>query len=298
MCDMDTLESWSKYLKDHPPVTRRAFGAMSAGAGLMAVLPRVVNAQAVTESEVRIAMPNGTADCYFVHPSSGEYPGVIVWPDILGLRPAFRQMGRRLAESGYSVLVVNPFYRSRPAPVVPDGATFNDPEVRNTVFPLMQSLTPDTHREDAIAFVGWLDDQDSVSGTRRMGTMGYCMGGPIIMRTAAARPDRIGAAASFHGGGLTAMNQDGTPNPTSPHLLIPQMRADLLIAIAENDDMTDPNSKNILREAFAAANLKAEIEVYAGSQHGWCPPDSAVYNEALAERAWSRLLALFEGALA
>jgi carboxymethylenebutenolidase len=237
-------------------------------------------------------MADGTADCYFVHPSTGEHPGVIIWPDILGLRPAFRQMGRRLAESGYSVLVVNPFYRRARAPVVPDGASFNDPEVRNTVFPLAQSLNADTHRADAIAFVNWLDEQDSVDGDRRIGTMGYCMGGPIIMRTAAARPDRIGAAASFHGGGLTTMT------PDSPHLLIPQMRADLLIAIAENDDMTDPNSKNILREAFAAAGLKAEIEVYTGAQHGWCPPDSAVYNEAQAERAWSRLLALFEGALA
>jgi carboxymethylenebutenolidase len=196
------------------------------------------------------------------------------------------------------VLVVNPFYRSARAPVVPEGANFNDPEVRNTVFPLAQSLNADTHRADAIAFVDWLDEQDSVDGDRGIGTMGYCMGGPIIMRTAAARPDRIGAAASFHGGGLTAMLPDGTANPDSPHLLIPQMRADLLIAIAENDDMTDPNSKNILREAFAAAGLKAEIEVYAGAQHGWCPPDSAVYNEVQAERAWSRLLALFEGALA
>lgn len=297
MCDMDTLESWSRYLKDHPPVSRRAFGAMSAGAGLMAVLPSVVNAQAVTESEVDIAMPNGTADCYFVHPSSGEHPGVIIWPDILGLRTAFRSMGRRLAESGYSVLVVNPFYRAQHAPVVPEGSTFT-PEVQGVVFPLMRALTPETHREDATAFVNWLDEQGSVSGSRKMGTMGYCMGGPIIMRTAAARPDRIGAAASFHGGGLTAMNPDGTPNPTSPHLLIPQMRADLLIAIAENDDMQQPESKNILREAFAAAGLEAEIEVYAGAQHGWCPPDSAVYNEAQAERAWSRLLALFDKALA
>jgi carboxymethylenebutenolidase len=263
----------------------------------MAVLPPVANAQAVTESEVNITMPDGTADCYFVHPSTGEHPGVLIWPDILGLRTAFRDMGRRLAQSGYSVLVVNPFYRARRAPVVPDGSTFS-PEVQGVVFPLMRALTPETHREDAIAFVDWLDEQDSVSGSRRMGTMGYCMGGPIIMRTAAARPDRIGAAASFHGGGLTVMGQDGTPNPTSPHLLIPQMRADLLIAIAENDDMSDPNSKNILREAFAAAGLDAEIEVYAGAQHGWCPPDSAVYHEEQAERAWTRLLALFETALA
>ena len=291
MCDLDTLESWSRYLKDHPPVSRRAFGAMSAGAGLMAVLPRVVNAQAVVESEVDIAMPNGTADCYFVHPGTGEHPGVIIWPDILGLRTAFRNMGRRLAESGYSVLVVNPFYRAQRAPVVPEGSTFS-PEVQGIVFPLMRALTPDTHREDAIAFVNWLDEQNSVSGSRRMGTMGYCMGGPIIMRTAAARPDRIGAAASFHGGNLV------TDAPDSPHRMIPQMKAQFLIAVAENDDAQRPEDKNVLREGFAAAGLTAEIEVYAGAQHGWCPPDSAVYNEAQAERAWSRLLALFEKALA
>lgn len=291
MCDQDTLKTWSKYLKDHPPVSRRAFGAMSAGAGLMAMLPPVVNAQAVTESDVTVTTPDGSADCYFVHPSSGSNPGVIVWPDILGLRPAFRQMGRRLAESGYSVLVVNPFYRSARAPVVPDGASFGDQVVRDTVFPLARTLNAETHRTDAIAFVDWLDAQDAVAGDRRMGTTGYCMGGPIIMRTAAARPDRIGAAASFHGGGLTTMN------PDSPHLLIPQMRADFLIAVAQDDDRTAPDSKTILRDAFSAAGLDAEIEVYAGD-HGWCPPDSPAYNEAQAERAWGRLLALFEKALA
>jgi carboxymethylenebutenolidase len=122
--------------------------------------------------------------------------------------------------------------------------------------------------------------------------MGYCMGGPMIMRTAAARPDRIGAAASFHGGGLVSEAAD------SPHLLIPQMQAQFLIAIAENDDASQPEAKNTLRESFASAGLQAEIEVYAGAQHGWCPPDSTVYHEEQAERAWSRLLALFETALA
>jgi carboxymethylenebutenolidase len=200
-------------------------------------------------------------------------------------------MGRRLAAEGYSVLTVNPFYRGARAPVVPEGATFNA-ETRNIVMPLAQQLNAETHFTDARAFVDFLDAHGSVDTGRKIGTTGYCMGGPMIMRTAAARPDRIGAAASFHGGGLA------TAAENSPHLLIPDMTADFLIAIAANDDENDPQAKVTLREAFDAAGLSAEIEVYAGAQHGWCPPDSAVYHEAQAERAWSRLLALFGRALA
>jgi carboxymethylenebutenolidase len=201
-------------------------------------------------------------------------------------------MGRRLANSGYSVLVVNPFYRNATAPVVPEGASFNDPAVRETVFPLAGSLNAETHFTDARAFVDYLDQHGAVDTDRKIGTTGYCMGGPMIMRTAAARPDRIGAAASFHGGGLA------TDADNSPHLLIPEMQAQFLIAIADNDDMSDPEAKNTLRESFDAAGLTAEIEVYTGAQHGWCPPDSAVYHDEQAERAWSRLLVLFETALA
>jgi carboxymethylenebutenolidase len=282
----------TEYLHQTGSVTRRQFGAISAGAGMMAMLPPVANAQAVTESDVEIATPDGMADCYFVHPSSGTHPGVIVWPDILGLRPAFRQMGRRLAESGYSVLVVNPFYRGARAPVVPEGASFTDNSTRNTVMPLAQGLSPETHVTDAVAFVDWLDEQAPVAGDRGMGTTGYCMGGPITMRTAASRADRVRAAGSFHGGGLVS------DQPNSPHLLVPQMQVSYLFAIADNDDMRDPDAKNVLRESFADAGLDAEIEVYTGAQHGWCPPDSAVYHEQQAERAWSRLLVLFETALA
>jgi carboxymethylenebutenolidase len=290
MCDQHFEDDLKQFLL-HRNVSRREFGALSAGAGLMAVLPRVVNAQDVTESEVEIATPDGTADCYFVHPSSGAHAGVLVWPDILGLRPAFRQMGKRLAESGYSVLVVNPFYRQKRAPVVPEGASFADQSVRDTVFPLAQSLNATTNATDAKAFIAWLDEQDAVDTNRKVGTTGYCMGGPIVMRTAAAVPDRVGAGASFHGGGLV------TQNPDSPHLLVPQMKAKFLFAVAENDDMREPEAKNVLRETYGAAGLDAEIEVYP-AQHGWCPPDSAVYDETQAERAWSRLLVLFENALA
>jgi carboxymethylenebutenolidase len=290
MCDEHFEEDVRQYLARRN-VTRREFGATAAGVGMIAMLPRVANAQAVTESDVEITTPDGVCDAYFVHPSSGRNAAVLVWPDILGLRPAFRQMGKRLAESGYSVLTVNPFYRQKKAPVVPEGASFADESVRNTVFPLARALNATTNTTDAKAFIAWIDSQSSVDTSRKIGTTGYCMGGPIVMRTAAAVPDRVGAGASFHGGGLV------TQNPDSPHLLVPTMKASFLFAVAENDDMQDPNAKNVLRETYDKAGLKAEIEVYP-AQHGWCPPDSAVYDEAQAEKAWSRLLALFETSLA
>ena len=292
MCDDRTNRESAEYLKSRNELTRRKFTALSAGAGVAMLLPRGADALDVTGQDVEVTTPDGVADCYFVHPASGRHPGVLVWPDILGLRPAFRQMGRRLAESGYSVLVVNPFYRSARAPVVPEGASFRDESVRNTVFPLARELNAETHVTDARAFVDFLDAQSAVDPDRKMGTTGYCMGGPITMRTAWARADRIGAGASFHGGGLV------TDRPDSPHLLVAEMDAHYLFAIAENDDDNDPEAKNVLRETFAAAGLPAEIEVYEGALHGWCPPDSSVYNEAQAERAWSRLLVLFETALA
>ena len=292
MCDERTVKESNEHLNSGNELTRREFGALSAGTGLAMLLPRAADAQDVTEQDVEVQTPDGIADCYLVHPSAGTHPGVVIWPDILGLRPAFRQMGKRLAESGYSVLVVNPFYRSARAPVVPEGASFQDESIRNTVFPMAQALNAETHVTDARAFVDFLDTQAAVDPERKMGTTGYCMGGPITMRTAWARADRIGAGASFHGGGLV------TDQPNSPHLLVAEMDVHYLFAIAENDDMNDPEAKNVLRETFATAGLPAEIEVYEGALHGWCPPDSAVYNEAQAERAWSRLLALFETALA
>jgi carboxymethylenebutenolidase len=289
MCDQHFEEDLKQFQRRN--VSRRQFGALSASAGLMAVLPPVANAQRVTESEVEITTPDGTADCYFAYPPNGSSAAVLVWPDILGLRSAFRQMGTRLASSGYAVLVVNPFYRQKRAPVVPEGASFADESTRNTVFPLAQALNATTHATDARAFIGWLDRQASVDTSRKVGTIGYCMGGPMVMRTAAALPDRVGAVGSFHGGGLVS------DQPDSPHLSIPQMKAQFLIAVAENDDMREPEAKNVLSRSFAAANLKAEVEVYP-AQHGWCPPDSAVYDEAQAEKAWSRMLAMFETALA
>ena len=291
MCDERTLRDADDYLRQSGNLTRREFGALSVGTGLAMLLPRAANALAVTAADVEVSTPDGTADCHFVHPSSGTHPGVLIWPDALGLRPAFEQMARRLAESGYAVLVVNPYYRTERAPVLPEGASFRDEATRNKIFPLMRSLSAATNVMDANAFIGFLDGQSAVAGDRKMGTMGYCMGGPMTMRTAAAHPERIGAGASFHGGRLV------TDAPDSPHLLVGKMQARYLFAIAENDDKKDPAAKKVLRDAFDAAGRPAEIEVYAGTLHGWCPPDSAVYHEAQAERAWSRLLALFETAL-
>jgi carboxymethylenebutenolidase len=286
MCDQDHFEDDRKEYEARGLVTRREFGAI-LGTSLIVMLPRVVDAVDVTESEVSVTTPDGTADCYFVHPVSGTAPAVLVWPDIFGLRPAMRQMGRRLAESGYSVLVVNPFYRVRKAPTADAGAKT---EIKQ-LLPLAQALNETTHMTDARAFIAWLDRQPSVARNRRVGTHGYCMGGPMAFRTAAAAPDRVGAVASFHGGGLV------TTTPNSPHLQAAQTKAQFLIAIAENDDARAPEDKNVLRDTFAKANLAAEVEVYRGA-HGWCPPDTLVYNEPEAERAWSRLLALYGKALA
>lgn len=290
MCDNDSIEDILEYER-RTEMSRRQFGVMTVGSGVMLMLPKLAIGTEVNESEVEIKTADGTCDAYFVHPSSGKHPGVLVWPDIFGLRPTFKMMGRRLAESGYSVLVVNQFYRTKKPPIASEGASFQDPEVRTALMELAGTLSKDTVETDAKAFIPWLDKQASVDKQRKMGTTGYCMGGPMTLRTAAAFPNRVGAGASFHGGGLV------TDKPDSPHLLVSKMKASFLFAIAANDDEKQPEAKNVLRESFAKANLPAEIEVYEGALHGWCPPDSQVYNEAHAEKAWSRLLAVFGKAL-
>lgn len=292
MCDNDSMDDMIQYQLRSAQLSRRRFGAFTLGTGLASLLPAGAGAAWIEETDVDIKTPNGTADAYFVHPSQGVYPGVLMWPDIYGLRPAFRQMGRRLAEAGYSVLVVNPFYRAKRAPVVPEHADYNDPATRATLTALVATLNPDAIVSDSEVYVAWLDSQPPVDRKRKMGTLGYCMSGPATMRAAAALPERIGAGASFHGGGLV------TDKPDSPHLLIPKIRAQYLFAIAENDDKRQPEAKTVLRDAFAKANVRAEIEVYAGTLHGWCPVDARVYNDEQAEKAWSRMLVLFKTALA
>ena len=289
MCDEDTNRDNKIYLSGS--VSRRHFQQVMGAAAVAALLPRAANAQSVTGRDVTIGTPDGKADCYFVAPAHHKCPAVIVWPDILGLRPAFRLMGKRLAESGYAVLVVNPYYRMQRAPVVREGESFRDTSTRDKVMPLARSLSAATNTVDAKAFVAYLDQQSEVDTTRKIGTTGYCMGGPMTVRTAAAVPGRIGAGASFHGGRLV------TDSPDSPHLLIPDIKAAFLFAIAANDDEREPQTKTVLRSSFDAAGLAAEIEVYEGAMHGWCPPDSVVYNQAQAEHAWARLLVLFGEAL-
>ncbi len=291
MCDNDSFDDMVDYELRSNELSRRKFGAIAMGTGLTLMMPPLAGASvAVKESEVEIKTPDGVCDAHFVHPAEGKHPAVLVWPDIFGLRPTFRDMSKRLAESGYAVLTVNPFYRTKKAPTSPEKADFSDPATRTALMGLAGSLSATTAVTDATAFIGWLDSQSAVDRKKKIGTTGYCMGGPITMRTAAAFPDRVGAGASFHGGSLV------TDKPDSPHLLVSKMKAHYLFAIAQNDDEKQPDAKDVLRDTFAAAKLPAEIEVYP-AMHGWCPPDSRVYDEAQAEKAWSRLLALFKTAL-
>ncbi len=288
MCDEDTLQDAEDF---RARITRRTFNKFTAAGLAVSVLPGIASADGLSEQDVAVTTPDGQADCYFVHPEEGEHPGVILWPDIFGLRPAFRTMGKRLAQSGYSVLVVNPYYRNGKALVLPEEQSYLSEEARGMLFPLARTLSIQTIETDARAFVSWLDGQSAVDNSRKMGTMGYCMTGPFTLRTAAAMPDRIGATASFHGGGLVTRDEN------SPHLLLPATKAHALIAIAENDHKRGPEVIDILRDAYADARLPAEIEIYEGAMHGWCPPDTSAYSEAHAERAWQRLLLLFERAL-
>jgi len=291
MCDNDAFDDMIEFTRRKETVSRRTFGSLAMGTGLIAMLPKVAGAVDTKGADVEIKTPDGTCDAYFVHPATGKHPGVLIWPDIFGLRPTFKQMATRLAESGYSVLVINPFYRTQKAPTAPEHADFTNPDVRAPLMKLAGSLSPTTAEVDAKAFVPWIDKQAAVDTKKKIATTGYCMGGPYVFRTAAFFPDRVGAAATFHGGGLVA------DNPASPHLLIPKMKASFLVAIAKNDDERQPDAKDKLKEAFAAAKLPAEIEVYQ-AQHGWCPPDGQVYDKTLAEKAWDRQIAVFKKALA
>lgn len=292
MCDELTEQDNEAFLaraRREGQLSRRDFSVLVGGAALAMALPVPANAAEVITSSVTVKTPDGEADCFFARPATGKAPGFIIWPDIVGLRPAFELMGKRLAQSGHAVLVVNPYYRQAKAPVVAEGASFSDPAVREKLLPLARALSIETTETDTKAFSAWLDAQDSVDTDKGMGASGYCMGGSMAFRSAVTLPERFGAVASFHGGRLV------TDAETSPHLLVSKTKADYLVAIASNDDERAPDDKDILKKAFADAGLKAEVEVYEGALHGWCPPDSRVYNEVQAERAWSRLLALLEG---
>jgi carboxymethylenebutenolidase len=284
-------------------LTRRDFVSRTVAAGVVAAAgARAEGQMKVVETDVEIKTADGTCDAAFFHPATGSHPAVILWPDAFGLRPAMRDMGRRLAGEGYAVLVPNPFYRVAKAPVLGGDAStfdFGNPEHRKKLAPLMGSIGADGAAEtDAAAFVAWLDAQTQVDRKRKIGTQGYCMGGPLVVRTAAAVPDRIGAGASFHGGGLV------TKNPNSPHLLAPRIKARMYIAVAANDDAQQPDAKTELKAAFDKAGVPNEIEVYPQAQHGWCVRDmpkqangQPIYSEPDAEKAWGKLLALYKSAL-
>ena len=290
MCDENTVQD-AEDLGRAGSITRREFNTLAAGAAAAFTLPPVANAKAVSASEVAIKTPDGNCDAFFVHPSKGKHPAVLIWPDILALRPSFRAMATRLAESGYAVLCINPYYRDSVAPVVETGESFQDASTQKKVLPMYRNLSPETHRADARSFIDWLDAQSSVDKSRPIGTMGYCMGGPMVMRAAAERSDRIGAGCAYHPVSLATEDDD------SPHLLIPKMNGQFLIALAENDDERNPDDKAVLRESFAARGLTAEVTVFEGALHGWCVLDSRVYNEAAAEVAWAKTLDLFKSAL-
>ncbi|MEM0929151.1 MAG: dienelactone hydrolase family protein [Pseudomonadota bacterium] len=293
MCDETTEQELDAYLKAKALTRRNFAGAASAAIVTTSLLPRALafDAVALTEKEVAVSTPDGEVDALFIHPQDGAHAAVIFWPDIHGVRPAFFDMARRLAASGYAVLAANPYYRTTEGQLFEDGMTFRDPGGRELVMPHYSALSPDTVIVDAPALATWLDQQDAVDKARGIGAVGFCMTGSWTLRAAAAVPDRIKAPCSFHGGGLVTDTAD------SPHLLAGQITGGVLIAIAENDHERQPDAEGTLIQAFAAAGVPAEIEVYDDAMHGWVPTDSRAHHPQQSERAWGRMLALFEAQL-
>lgn len=295
MCDDFTQAAEDEALARRG-LTRRDFAALGAAATIVACSGGDGSAKtggaktgaALTENMVRIATPDGTCDAFFVHPAKGAHPGVVFWPDVAGLRDAKKVMARRLAGAGYAVLVVNQYYRDARAPILNSMAEWRTPEGQARLTPMRAKVTAEAVTRDGAAFVAWLDTQAAVDKARKIGTQGYCMGGPFTVRTAFAAPERVGAAASFHGGGLVG------DAPDSPVKLLGRTKAAYLFAIARNDDARAPGEKDALRAAAEAAGRPAEIEVYP-ADHGWCVPDAPAYDQAQADRAWDRLLALYAG---
>ena len=288
MCDSDNHQG---YIAD-TSFTRRSVVLTMSSAAVVAGLPTAALAANVTETDVMVPTPDGSADAVLIHPAgSGSWPAVLMWPDILGLRPVFREMGRRLAAAGYTVLVPNPFYRTKRAPIVTGAFDFNDPKQRDSIMSLRSTLTDAGIDKDTAAFITFLDKQKQTNRRRGAGVQGYCFSGPFAFQTAAVRSDRIRAVGSFHGGGLV------TKDANSPHLLIPKTKASFVVAIARNDDQKQPDAKDVLKAAFAAAKRPAVVEVFP-ADHGWCVPGSQAYDHASAEKAWAELLRLYRSNLA
>jgi carboxymethylenebutenolidase len=287
MCDDDIHQG----LIHDPTVSRRAFGLMTVVAASVAGAARA--AAPIVEKDVEIKTLDGTADAALYYPEGkGSWPAVVVWPDVVSLRPVFREMGRRLAAEGYVVLVPNLYYRAKKAPVVESGFNFANPDDRAKITPLRATVTPEGTDRDAVAYIAFLDSLPQTNKKKKVGTQGYCMGGPLAFRTAGISPGRVAAVASFHGGGLV------TDAPTSPHLTLPQSKSEYLICVADNDDKQDPAAKDKLKTALDAAKRPNKIEVYTGAAHGWTVKGSQVYNEPAAEKAWAELLAIYKRALA
>ena len=286
MCDELTEAENAAWL------SRRQFGAAGAGAAVMAAMPGCSLAEpapgalAVKNRAVTVTTPDGKVDAWFYAPETGKHPAVIMWPDIAGLRDAYKTMAARLASAGYAVLVVNHYYRGATAPVLDSLVAWRTPEGQAKLKPLIAGITPAGTMSDARAFVAWLDAQSEVNTAKKIGTCGYCMGGPYTVRTAAAVPTRVGAAASFHGAGLVG------EGPDSPINLLARTTAGFLIAIAQNDDASAPEEKTALIAAAKAAGRPAEVEVYP-AQHGWCTIDAPIYDKVQADKAWARMLALY-----
>lgn len=287
MCDEFTARSEEAQLARRG-LNRRQFTALGAGIALLGCSKSVQGdgGSQVSERMVSITMPDGVADAFFVRPADGAHPGVVMWPDIAGLRESFKIMARTLAAEGYAVLVVNQYYRGGPAPLLESFSEWRTPEGQAKIGPLREQLTPQAIASDAAAYVAFLDGDGSVDKGRGIGSSGYCMGGPFTVRTAAAVPERVRAAASFHGAGLV------TGEPDSPHRLLARTKASYLFAVARNDDEKDPAAKDALRKAADAAQRPAEIEVFP-ADHGWCVPDAPAWDPTQADRAWNRMLALF-----
>lgn len=299
MCDEHTNEDIAKHQKQ-TGISRRIFTASSAAAFVaLAACSSVADESStedstsldVTEQDVTIKTADGDADCYWVHPAKGAHAAIIMWPDIVGIRPAFRAMGKRLAKSGYSVLVVNPYYRSLKGPALAEGMTIQSEGVWGILRPLAGTLSPETVATDSKAFVSWLDKQSPVDTSKGIGTVGYCMSGPFTLFTAATVPDRIGAVGTFHSGALI------TDKDTSAHLVIPKIKANVLIATAQNDHEKRPEEQGKLIELFAENDIEADVDVYDGAMHGWVPPDMPSYNKEKSEAAWAQMLTLFEKSL-
>jgi carboxymethylenebutenolidase len=288
MCDSDNHQG---FIAD-TSFTRRSVVLTLSSAAAAAALPTAALAANVVEKDVMVRTADGSADAALFYPAgSGSWPAVLMWPDILGLRPVFREMGRRLAAQGYTVLVPNPFYRTERAPVVTGPIDFTKPEDRAKLMSLKDTLTDARIDGDTTAFITFLDQQKQVDRHKGAGVQGYCFSGPFAFHTAAVRSDRIRAVGTFHGGGLV------TKEPSSPHLLIPKTKASFVVAIARNDDQKQPDAKDVLKATFAAAKRPAVVEVYP-ADHGWCVPGSETYNQAAAERAWAELLRLYRSNLA